>query len=241
MSLLADAVSPEAGEAYGRLLGLVAIIGFGCVAFAVFCIALVKASRHRTRGWTITAILSCVAMLGSLVGAVGVVAETVAGSAKEDGALAMPMEVSSSDGRVSLKIPAAWKPMPELHPAAIIAMGDKTKDRYGMVLPTGRASYPGSLEDFDTFVTEGLRRALKDAKISEPEKMEIGGYRAIRRSITGMKDGRGLAYQQVLVETRSTYYQMLLWTKLSHQSAAEIDFKNIVGSFAAEAGPAMPE
>jgi hypothetical protein len=56
-----------------------------------------------------------------------------------------------------------------------------------------------------------------------------------------MKDGHGLAYEQVLVETRSTYYQLLLWTGLSEQSGAQTDFRNIVGSFAAEAGPAMPE
>jgi hypothetical protein len=172
MNFLADAVSPEAGEAYGRLLGLVAIIGFGCIAFAVFCIALVKASRHRTRGWTVTAVLSCVAMLGSLAGAVSLVAETVAGVAKGGGeSLGMPREITSSDGRVSVKIPPSWSPLPDLHPAAILAAGNKSQERYAMVLPTGRASYPGSLADFDNFVTEGLKRALKEAKASDPENV----------------------------------------------------------------------
>ena len=110
-----------------------------------------------------------------------------------------------------------------------------------MVLPTGRASYPGSLADFDKFVTEGLKGALKDPKVSEPENVEIGGYKAIRRTVTGTKGDQELAYEQVLVETRSTYYQLLLWTGASQHADAETDFRNIVGSFAAEAGPAMPE
>ncbi len=241
MNFLADTVSPEAGEAYGRLLGLVAVIGFGCVAFAVFCISLVKASRHRTRGWTITAFLSCVAMLGSLAGAVSMVAEALAGAAKSGKSLGMPTEISSSDGRVSVKIPGSWSSLPDLHPAAILAAGSKAQERYAMVLPTGRASYPGSLADFDKFVTEGLKGALKDPKVSEPENVEIGGYKAIRRTVTGTKGDQELAYEQVLVETRSTYYQLLLWTGASQHADAETDFRNIVGSFAAEAGPAMPE
>jgi hypothetical protein len=242
MNVLADAVSPEAGEAYSRLLGLVAIIGFGCVAFAVFCISLVKASRHRTRGWTIAAVVSSVAMLGSLVAAVDLVTETVAG-AGAGGAktLEMPREITSSDGRVSMKIPASWKVMPDLHPAAVLAAGDKSLGQYGMVLPTGRASFPGSLADFDLFVTEGLKKALKDPSVSDPEEIEIGGYRAIRREVSGLKGTEQLAYEQVLVETRSTYYHLLLWTGASERAAAENDFRNITGSFAAEAGPPMPE
>ena len=241
MNFHADAVSPEVGEAYGRLLGLVGIIGFGCVAFAVFCISLVKASRHRTRGWTITAVLSCVAMLGSLAGAVGMVAEAVAGAKRGGETLGLPREVSSSDGRVSVKIPASWSSLPDLHPAAILGAGDRAEERYAMVLATERTSYPGSLAYFDRFVTEGLKKALKEPEVSEPESVEIGGYKAIRRRITGTKGDRGLAYEQVLVETRSTYYQLLLWTKLARQRDAQTDFGNIVASFAAEAGPAMPE
>jgi hypothetical protein len=242
MNGLAGAVSPEVGEAYGRVVGLVALIGFGCVAFAVLCISLVKASRLRTRGWTITAVLSCIAMFGSLAGAVNLVAKSVAEAARDGGkAIGMPQEISSKDGRVSIKIPGSWGPLPELHPAAIIAVGDKARERYGMVLPTGRASYPGSLDDFDKFLTAGLREALKEAQVSEPETVEIGGYRAIRRTVSGDKGGKMLVYHQVLVETRSTYYQVLLWTGAGREAAAEVDFRNIVGSFAAEAGPAMPE
>lgn len=240
MNVLADAVSPEAGEAYGRLLGLVAIIGFGCVAFAVFCISLVKASRHRTRGWTIAAVVSCVAMLGSLVAAVNLVTQAVAGAGGAK-TLEMPQEITSSDGRVSMKIPASWKVMPALHPAAVLAAGDKASGQYAMVLPTGRASFPGSLADFDVFVTEGLRKALKEPSVSDPEEIEIGGYRAIRRGVSGLKGTDQLAYEQVLVETRSTYYHLLLWTGASRRAAAENDFRNITGSFAAEAGPPMPE
>ncbi len=241
MSFLADAVSPAAGEAYGRLLGLVSIVGVGCVAFAVFCISLVKASRHRTRGWTITAILSCAAMLGSLAAAVSMVAETVAGSSGNLKPFQRPFEITSRDGAVSLKVPASWSALPDLHPAAVLAAGDKSQEQYAMVLSTGRTSFPGSLGDFDSFVTEGLKKALKETEVSDPESIEIGGYKTIRRSIAGIKGNDKLAYEQVLVETRSAYYQMLLWTEFSHRAAAEKDFRNIIGSFAAEAGPALPE
>lgn len=242
MNVLAEAVSPETGEAYGRLVELLVLIGVGCVAFAVACIAVVKASRLRTTGWSITAILSIIALFGSLAGAVNLVAETVGGATRGKGkTMGMPREISSNDGRVSIKIPGSWKSLPELHPAAIIAVGDKTQERYGMVLPTGRASYPGSLEDFDKFVTTGLSEALKEAKVSDAKVEEIGGYRAILRTVSGKKGEHTLIYHQVLVETRSTYYQLLLWTGIEHQASAEVDFRNIVGSFAAEAGPAMPE
>ena len=125
--------------------------------------------------------------------------------------------------------------------AAVIAVGDKAHEQYAMVLPTDRASFPTGLADFDVFVSEGLGKALQDSKVSEPQEIHLGGYRAIRRSISGMRGGHRTAYEQVVIETHSTYYQMLLWTIFSHRSAAEREFNDIIASFAAESAPALPE
>ncbi|WP_035608357.1 hypothetical protein [Haloferula sp. BvORR071] len=241
MQWIAETVSPEASENYSRLLGVVVLLGFSFCALIFFVVAVVKAARLRTRGWMLSAALSGLAMLGGLTWAVSMVTEAVASAAKTGKAAALPREVASADGKVSIKIPGSWSEMPELHPAAVIAVGDKMHEQYVMVLPTGRASFPTSLSDFDVFVTEGLGKALQDSKVSEPKTIQVGGYRAIRRSITGVQGGHRTAYEQVVIETHSTYYQMLMWTIFSHRSAAERDFNDIIASFAAESAPALPE
>ncbi|WP_367870220.1 hypothetical protein [Luteolibacter sp. Populi] len=241
MDLIAAAVSAEAGEAYSRLLGVVVLLGFSFGAMVFFVVSLVKASRQRTRGWMISAAISGLAMLGCLTWAVSLVAETLAGAAKEENLAQLPSELSSPDGRVSIKIPGSWTAMPELHPAAIIAAGDKSQEQYAMVLSTDRASFPTSVSDYEVFVAEGLKKALEDSKASEPRTIEVGGYKAIRRSVSGMRGGHRMAYEQVVIETRSTYYQLLMWTVFSHRSVAERDFRDIIASFAAEAGPPLPE
>jgi hypothetical protein len=242
MDLIAETVSARDSDAYSHLLGVVVLLGFSFAALIFFVVALVKASRNRTRGWVITAALSGIAMLGGLTWAVAMVAETVASSAREEKAAGLPAtELSSPDGKFSIKVPVSWTAMPELHPAAAIAAGDKDHEQYMMVLPTPREKFPASAADFEVFVTEGLKQALEDSKASEPEEIQVGGFKAIRRSISGLKNGNRLAYEQVVVETRNTFYQILLWTVFSHRSVAEQKFRDIVASFAAEAGPPLPE
>ncbi len=247
MHLIAETVSAQDRDAYSHLLGVVVLLGLSSAALIFFVVALVKVSRERTRGWMLTAALSGVAMLGCLTWAVSMVAETVAaGRTKAAQSAArpseMPSELSSPDGKVSIKVPGSWTAMPGLHPAAVIAAGDKEQEQYMMVLPTLREKFPASTADFEVFVTEGLKQALEDSKASEPETIEVGGFNAIRREISGLqKNGNRLAYEQVVVETRNTFYQVLMWTAFSHRSAAEQKFRDIVASFASEAGPLLKE
>jgi hypothetical protein len=240
MDLLAATVSAQDSNAYSRLLGVVVLLGFSFAALLFFVVALVKASRNRTRGWVVTAALSGITMLGALTWAVSIVAEGVAEAANEGKVVGPPMELSSPDGKVSIKVPGSWSPM-QIHPAAAIAAGNKERERYAMVLPTPREKFPASAADFEIFVSEGLKQALEDSKASAPETIEVGGFKGIRRSITGMREGNRMAYEQVVIETRSTYYQLLMWTVFSHRSPAQQEFKDIVSSFAAEAGPPLPE
>lgn len=245
MHLIAETVSAQDRDAYSHLLGVVVLLGFSFAALIFFVVALVKASRNRTRGWVLTAAITGILMLGGLTWAVSLVAEAVASSAKVAKTTNLPGEVptelSSPDGKVSIKVPGSWTAMPGLHPAAAIAAGDKDHEQYMMVLPTPREKFPASTADFEVFVTEGLKQALEDSKASEPETIEVGGFKAIRREISGLKSGNRLAYEQVIVETRNTFYQILMWTIFSHRSAAEQKFRDIVASFAAEAGPLLKE
>lgn len=241
MHFFAETVSAEASDAYSRLLGVVVLLGFSFAALIFFVVALVKASRNRTRGWMLTAALSGLAMLGSLTWAVAMVTEEVAKAANEEKTTGMPIELSSPDGKVSIKVPGSWSAMPQLHPAAAIAAGDKAREQYLMVLPTPREKFPASVIDFEVFVSGGVKEALKDGTTGEPETIEVGGFKGIRRSITGMSNDNRLAYEQVVIETRNTFYQLLMWTVFSHRSAAEQEFKDIVGSFAAEEGPPIAE
>lgn len=238
---MGKSVSAETSDAYGHLLGVVVLLGFSFAALIFFVVALVKASRQRTRGWMLTAAVSGLSMLGALTWAVSIAAEEVAKVAKDERTDGLPKELSSPDGKVSIKVPGSWSPMPQLHPAAAIAAGDKGHEQYAMVLPTPREKFPASTADFEVFVTEGLKDALEDSKASEPETIQVGGFKGIRRSITGMRGGNRMAYEQVIIETRSTFFQLLMWTVFSHRSAAEQEFKDIVGSFAAEAAPALEE
>jgi len=242
MHFFAETVSAETSDAYSRLLGVVVLLGFSFAALIFFVVALVKASRNRTRGWVLTAAVSGLAMLGALTWAVAMVTEEVAKKvAKVEETNQLPIELSSPDGKVSIKVPGSWSAMPQLHPAASIAAGDKIREQYAMVVATPREKFPASAIDFEVMVSEGVKGALKDSKDSEPETIEVGGFKGIRRSISGVSGGHRLAYEQVVIETRSTFYQLLMWTVFSHRSAAEQEFNDIVASFAAEAAPLISE
>jgi len=242
MHFFAATSASGAGEAYSRLLGVIVVLGFAFCALIFFVVSLVKASTRRTRGWMISAAISGIVMMGCLAAGVSMITAAVSTAAQVGTGAARPKELGSKDGTVSLKVPGTWVAMPELRRDAIIAAGDKASQRYVFVIPTPKSVFPGNLQEFDRFATKGMQEVLEDEKVSDPESLKLGGFDAIRRSISGTTAGRPFTYyEQVLIETRDTYYQLLLWTMFSHSSAAELEFRNISGSFAAEAGPSVEE
>ena len=228
----------ETGQAVGRTL----VIAFVAVAFLggglFFVISMIKAATRKTRGWIISAVVSGVVALGGLFGAVGLAASSL-GKAIQSGKSdsERKSKLASDDGRYRIEVPKSWKEMPELNDAAGIVAGNVFREQYVLVIENAKSDFVGDLASFDELTSGGLKENLKDAEVSEPEKRKVGAYPALHRRVVGTTDNIRVVYQITSVESADAFYQVMMWTIPSRESAALPVFREVVDSFSAKAGP----
>ena len=218
------------------LIGLVAfaLLGGGLV----FVITMIKATTSKTRGWIIGAMVSGVVALLGLLGAVGLLANSlgkVIHASKSE--VGRNSRLTSEDGRYRIEVPKSWKEMPELNEAAGIIAGNAFREQYVLVIENLKSDFVGDLQSFEQLTGNSLKESLENSEVSEPESRKVGAYPALHRRVVGTTEKIRVVYQISSVETADAFYQVMMWTIPSRESAAQPVFREVVDSFSAEAGP----
>lgn len=230
-----DSSAYQAGEAFGRALGVLLLSGALIGGGIFFVIALVKSFTRQTRGWIIGAVVSGILALVGLVGLVGVMANFVSKGvvAAREARASKPKtkSLASPDGHFQIQVPVDWKPMPELNEGASLGAGNFFDDQYVIVGETLRSDFAGSLEDFAQPSVEELLDSVEDEQVSGPEKRDVKQYPAIHYKVTGKVGLVRLVYFHTSLETPHAFYQIMAWTLPSKESEAEPVFRGIVESF----------
>jgi acyl carrier protein len=213
----------------------VAVLGIGIF----FLIALIRAIIAKTRGWILAAVISGVLGLFGVVGLFGAAATSIAKLAKT--AKQKKKTMASKNGSYQLEVPASWRDMPELHQDAEIRAGDGVQEQYVIVAEHPKSDFGGTLAEFEELIAGQMKGNISGGEISEPESRPVGAYPAIHRRLAGTVKKLGIVYHVSLIETKTSFYQVLTWTMKSRESAAAPVFREVVDSFTSKDGPPAPK
>jgi acyl carrier protein len=232
----------EAGQAFGRTLAIVGVLLALFGGGITFLVAMIKASTRRTRGWIIGALVAGLVTLIGLIGAVGLAASSLgkAIQAKKTSA-ERKKRVSADGGRYRLEIPGHWREMPALNEEAGIGAGNEAREQYLLVIENPKSDFVGDLDAFDQLSTNLMTANLENPEVSEPERRDAGKYPARHRRVVGTTENIRVAYQISSIESADAFYQVLMWTTPSRETAALPLFREVVDSFSAQAGPPDPK
>lgn len=225
-------------ENWGLLLGFVVALGSLPVLAVVFIVSLVKAISTRKRGWIIAAAATpvlCIAV--AIVG----VALAFAHKRREQGAVVEGhRQVTSTDGEISLVVPASWRDMPDLHDDAVIEVGDVLREEYLIVLRENKVDFEGSLLTYAEHVASDMQEFARSKDELKYEPVSVGGCAGLRVKFGGVVERSRIGYDLTALETADSYCQVLTWTKRSRVTEARPKFDAALASFKAEAGAPPP-
>lgn len=143
-----------------------------------------------------------------------------------------PEKVEFLDQSFSVIKPASWSLRNDLNDVADLQMGNAFKEAYTIVITEDIADFDNiSLEDHSDITRSMIKQGLNNWQESEPEFLDVGGYRALRYQLSGTMDGVKVVYWHVTVETDNHYHQMLLWSLKSKFSKNQSDFDSVIHSF----------
>ena len=241
MEVFATLSSREAGEALGRMVGMFLVIGLGLGGGIFFIVSLIMACTRKSRGWVICTVVSGIFALFGIIGTVGlVVRSTARGIAKAHDTRKSSPRITSKDGSCSVETPSTWSDIPELHPDAGIACGNKFQEQYLIVLADSKVDFAGDLQAHDRVTVQSMNEAMTGTTIAEPEARVIGGCPALYRRISGTAGNIRVVYHRASVESADSFYQIITWTLASRDAEATPRLLEAIHSFIPKAGAPVP-
>ncbi len=220
----------EAGRTVGAILAVVVVLAVAGLTLLSFIMALVK----RTKGWIIAAVFF--GMFGLAAVAFGVVAfaKGVKQGFNKAKAAAVDKKVVSSDGQISLQVPANWDDLPELHADAALKVGNKFREEYAIVISEPKTDFEGTLQKYSEITTGAMRENLENGTISNVQSLTIGGLPAIQCRVSGTTQNIKIIYLHTSIETPDGFHQLMLWTLPSKEATAWPVFERVAKSFQLE-------
>jgi hypothetical protein len=225
-------------EDAGVLLGVLIVLGVLLVFLAGFVISLVKAISTKTRGWVIATVV-CAAMSVGVIPVALVIAVIVKRQAAR-GPAEGSRHVTSTDGAVSLVVPAAWRDLPELNDEAVLSVGNELAEEYLLVIREDKADFAGSLESYADVVAGDMLETVGSKDELRYEPVSFGGCAGLRVGINGVVDRTRIVFDLTMLETDDSYCQILCWTLPSRAVTAQPKFDAALASFLAVAGAPAP-
>jgi len=126
--------------------------------------------------------------------------------------------VKSQDGQGQLVVPEAWMAENSSNPGAAIEAGNDDADAFVMVMITNRDDPYATLDDYSTPLRDEVLSHLVKSKCSDPEPIEVNGYKAIRYEIHGTSPASKVqfGYFVTIVQMRRHYLEVVAWSVEKH-------------------------
>jgi hypothetical protein len=142
--------------------------------------------------------------------------------------------VRSTNDQVQVAVPRSWIRQPKLHSDATLAVGNKSKELYLIVLSENKSAFPDiNLEKYAQKTKDNLISNLKSPYTSVRRELIIHNNRAIQYEIRGIREGVEVAYLHISVEHSQNYYQILAWTLRSRFRSKKDLLQQVIQSFQA--------
>jgi len=144
-------------------------------------------------------------------------------------------EVKIKD-KFSIQLPDYLSPAKEIHQEASLQYQNQEKEVYMVVMDESIESLKNNDPDnnlegyYKNIVSQPFLESVKNAKISIPGRQQIHGANALITQITGEISGVPVLYKLAVIETKSNYCQVLIWTKAANREEYEQDMDTIIES-----------
>lgn len=137
----------------------------------------------------------------------------------------------------AITLPADMQAVANLHEYASLQQADSTKPLYVVVIDESKAEMQKHELDYDlsiyfnNLVAVKFIEALPGVTIAPPVKIKINGADALVSGITGTTASGEVYYKVAVIETPSSFYQVLIWTTASQKNEMEKEMDKIIHSF----------
>jgi hypothetical protein len=123
--------------------------------------------------------------------------------------------LKSDDGKIQLSVPEGWLKAHSSNSAASLEAHDEDSDAFIMVIIADRTDPYLTLDDYGKGIRDDILSHLIKSKSSNPELLEIGGFKAVRYEIHGTKPESKMAfgYFLTIIQMHHHYVQVISWAQ----------------------------
>ena len=108
---------------------------------------------------------------------------------------------------------------------------DETKESFHNAIVENAVDISTDLEGYYSVVRTNFMESVKGLKVSDEKDTTINGKKAKLFSITGNVQGFDVFYRYAIVEGKSNYYQIMLWTEQSKQKNYTETINKVINSY----------
>lgn len=108
---------------------------------------------------------------------------------------------------------------------------DETKESFHNAIVINGVDIEPSLEGYSNVVRNNFTETVEGLTISEEAETTIHGKKAKLFSISGNVQGYDVFYRYAIVEGKSSYYQIMVWTEKSKKESHKETINRIITSF----------
>ncbi|MBP6557265.1 MAG: hypothetical protein KA213_02795 [Flavobacterium sp.] len=144
--------------------------------------------------------------------------------------------------KYSIDIPNSFEKVDNLNDEASLQYQNALKEFYVIVIDESKESFKEAvlenhaditpnLEGYYKAIQLNLTEAIKDMKLFEEKTTAINGRKAKVFSVTGNVEGYDIFYRYAIVEGKSYYYQIMLWTEKKKEANYKEMMNTSINSF----------
>lgn len=145
--------------------------------------------------------------------------------------------LSSTDGKVQIRVPESWTIQTNINDQAMIQAGDLAREEYVLVIADAKVDLAPNVDlgRYAELVVSNMRArpAVSNLKVLEASPTTVGTQKALRYDITATVDSTNIGYEYLIVEGSDRYYQVMTWTLLSQFEDKKPIFRAATATFRA--------
>ena len=129
------------------------------------------------------------------------------------------------------------KPCADLHKDASLQFQNVEKDIYAIVIDEKKKTMIDYDLNYDIYsyykniASQPFLDSITNGKITNPKNETIHGNKAMVSEITGKIEDTDVYYKLCVVETSSSFYQVIMWTRADNKEKFEGDMVKMIESF----------
>lgn len=144
-----------------------------------------------------------------------------------------PQTITSDDGSCQLTVPGNWSKQTGLNKEATLQAANPREEVYVIVIRETKSDFPPgtTLDKVVDVVQDTARKNITSAEIATPSSTTIGGFPAKQFEAGGTVSGLKAKYLYAVVESPTSYYQIMTWTLADRYDKNKTVLQNAINSF----------